>query len=307
MNQISSRIYVVNTPPEEPHPPDRATEFADYLKYQRGYAAKTVSNYTKHVKRFTDWHKQHFPHRSPDRYTLFQWRADTLGGLSPASQHAQLYALRAYFRYLAKRGIVTSDPTADVDMPKLPHKMGYVPSRRDVERILNGPDYSPSGLRDKAILELLYATGARRSELSALNTADVNLTRRVIVIRNGKGGKSRIIPFGEQAMDALIDWLAVRVAVEGEPALFTSMSSRSWGKRLGDRSVAEVVKRYSPDSRTSPHALRRACATHWYECGGGIRYIQEHLGHSSISTTQKYIEASTAKMMEAYKKAFPRA
>ncbi len=235
-------------------------------------------------------------------------------GLSRATVARRLAALRSFFRYLARTGAIEADPTRPLRTPRAATRNPTRMEIEEVEAILHAPDpATPLGSRDLAILELLYGTGLRVSELVGLDLADVNPQRRILRV-TGKGGKERIVPFGEVAADALIPWLRVRPQLlrdwSGPEAVF--LNAR--GGRLSDRSVRTVVRRYLGEAglarlagAVSPHTLRHAFATHLLDRGADLRTIQELLGHSSLATTQKYTHISTSRLFEVYARSHPRA
>ncbi len=252
-------------------------------------------------------------------------RARTRTGHERASVTRHLVALRSFFRYLTARGVVPPDPLwkrgsrqSRSLIPKTERLLPRVVDRQEVERLLNAPDASESmgkpkppeiQLRDRAILELLYATGLRVSELSGLDLGDVDLRRRV-VRTVGKGSKEREAIMGRPAQEAVEQYVTVgRPRLEGgrrTDALFLNKS----GGRLTKRSVQEMVKRYglmSIDAKVHPHMLRHSFATHMLDGGADLRIVQELLGHSSPATTQIYTHVSLANSRRVYLQAHPRA
>jgi site-specific recombinase XerD len=237
-------------------------------------------------------------------------------GQARASVSRKLSALRAFGRYLRREGWLTTDPAALAVAPRREQKVPAHLSVEEMVRLLEMPDTSRVlGCRDRAILELFYASGLRLSELVALDVEDANLRAR-IVRAMGKGGKERLVPFNTSTEAALRAWLPRRLPlVEGgrkrtgdrsEP-LFVSAR----GTRLAGRSVQRLVARYVAGCSTrfgiSPHALRHSFATHLLERGADLRAIQELLGHVRLSTTQRYTHVNAARMLEVYRKAHPRA
>jgi len=243
-----------------------------------------------------------------------------LGGLfdrgnSKASAGRKLAAVRTFARYLRREGIIEQDPGALVGTPKREQK---IPAHLEVDemtKLLETPDRStPLGRRDRAILELFYASGLRLSELVGLDLEDVNLAGRVVRVL-GKGGKERIVPFNRAAGEAVRAWLTDREGLEARPvggrrarhALFLNYR----GGRLSTRSVDRLVRRHvaacSARFGISPHAIRHSFATHLLERGADLRAIQELLGHARLSTTQRYTHVNAAQLLESYRKTHPRA
>lgn len=299
----------------------------------------------EHIKRFLEY-LQHLQDASPhtveayrsDLEDFLKHLADVGGGLPPLEDvdpltireylgvlhrrqlsrrtvARRLSALRAFFRFLQKEDLVGANPAARVSTPRLPRTL---PSRLDVGQmraLLEAPDPATrDGARDRALLEMLYATGARVSELVGMDLADLRMDEGLVRIR-GKGRKEREVPFGGAAREALWSWMEVRSLVlagaregAGSPeALFLNLR----GGRLSARSVRRVLDRNLMKAalalHVSPHALRHSFATHLLDAGADLRLIQELLGHASLSTTQKYTHVSVEQLLAVYQKAHPRA
>lgn len=239
-------------------------------------------------------------------------------GLARTTAARKLAALRAFYRYLGQIGAVARDPAQALRTPRTPQRIPQRLETEEVEALLHAPDPATArGRRDLAILELLYGTGVRVSELVGLDLADLNAGSRIVRVL-GKGGKERVVPFGEVAADALRSWLSARPELaaaagggsgNGGSALF--LNAR--GGRLSDRSVRTIVRRYLGEAgiahlagQATPHTLRHAFATHLLDRGADLRAIQELLGHATLATTQKYTQVSTARLFEVYARAHPR-
>ena len=257
-------------------------------------------------------------------------------GQTRASAARKLAAVRTFLRYLRREGIIEDDPGALVATPKRDIRMpAHLSEQEIVALIAAAPDTTPLGRRDRAILELFYASGLRLSELVGLDLDDVNLSGRMSRVR-GKGGKERLVPFNTSAAKAIRAYLNDREALVREgrdrqdgqdgqgrravgPALVPSPSSRQRhalfvnyrGGRLTVRSVDRLVRRYvaatSARMGISPHALRHSFATHLLQRGADLRAIQELLGHAQLSTTQRYTHVNAAQLVEVYRKSHPRA
>jgi integrase/recombinase XerC len=248
-------------------------------------------------------------------------------GNSKSSAARKLSAIRAFGRYLRREGAIEGDPAALVGTPRREQRIPNHLAVQEMSTLLDAPDTSdPLGRRDKAILELFYASGLRLSELVGLDLDDVNLSGRVVRVL-GKGRKERIVPFNTTAAAALKTWLADREAVgagrveqrrkgvkpgsdpKRRPRLPLFLNYQ--GGRLSTRSVDKLVRRYVAESSTrmgiSPHALRHSFATHLLEAGADLRAIQELLGHARLSTTQRYTHVNAAQLIATYKKAHPKA
>jgi integrase/recombinase XerC len=226
--------------------------------------------------------------------------------ISASSSARKLSALRTFVRYLRREELVERDPAALVGSPKIPETIAAHLTINEMNRLLEMPDVSsPLGRRDRAILELFYASGLRLSELVGLDLEDLNLSNRMVRVL-GKGGKERLVPFNNATADAIRSCLKDRKRGEGTP-LFLNYR----GKRLSARSVDRLVRRYvaacGAKFGISPHALRHSFATHLLARGADLRAIQELLGHARLSTTQRYTHINAAQLIGVYRKAHPRA
>jgi integrase/recombinase XerC len=226
----------------------------------------------------------------------------------------KISTLRSFFKYLVREQMIPSNPAKSVSTPKVEKTLPTTLTVDETFRLMESPkhlsDKSLAGskekdLRDRAILELLYSSGLRVSELVGLNSNQLDLDLGIVRVM-GKGRKERIVPVGVKAIEALKAYLEGRGIVEGEDPLVIN----SWGGRLTARSVGRLIKKYSRHSgifrKVSPHSLRHTFATHLLDAGADIREIQEMLGHSSLSTTQRYTHVSMGKLMEVYDRAHPR-
>jgi integrase/recombinase XerC len=220
----------------------------------------------------------------------------------------KLAAIRSLYRYLNREGIVVRNPARLVATPKQDRLLPRVLTVDDVLRLLDAPrNDGETGLRDRAVIETLYSTGIRASELIGINHDDINRHDRLIRIR-GKGRKERIVPVGQKALDAIDAYGAVQ---KRRPANETAVFTNPSGKRLTARTVQRIVGTYRKiagiSQSASPHTLRHSFATHLLESGADLRSIQELLGHASLSTTQRYTHLNLDALMETYDKAHPRA
>jgi integrase/recombinase XerC len=227
--------------------------------------------------------------------------------ISATSSARKLSAIRTFVKFLRREDLIEDDPGSLVAAPKRPETIPSHLTIDEMNRLLEMPDSStPLGRRDRAILELFYASGIRLSELVALDLEDVDLAGRMVRVM-GKGRKERIVPFNQKAARALRAWLKDRMALTRGDALFVNAR----GGRLTGRSVQRLVARYVSSCSTrlgvSPHALRHSFATHLLQNGADLRAIQELLGHVRLSTTQRYTHVNVAQLLEVYRKAHPRA
>jgi integrase/recombinase XerC len=233
-------------------------------------------------------------------------------GVKRSTVARKLAAMRSFFRYLKRRGKVASNPAEAVSTPRQERRLPKQLSVGEMSHLLEVPDDStPLGARDRAILELLYASGLRVSELTSLEFDDLDLSEAMVRVR-GKGRKERLVPVGSQAVKALRKYLRRRSQLEprpgsGKEALFLNFR----GTRLNVRSVRRILDHALESAaiarKVSPHALRHSFATHLLDAGADLRSIQELLGHASLSTTQRYTHVSTERLLKAYGKAHPRA
>ena len=289
-------------------------DFLDHIRLNRNVSAHTVAAYESDLSQFIAFAAEQSGRRSalaPRHLDLALIRG-FLGDLhrrrqSRATVARKVSAVRAFFRYLRREGLVESDPAALVVAPKREQKVPAHLSVDEMSQLLEAPDAStPLGRRDRAILELFYASGIRLSELVALDLEDVDVSGRMVRVM-GKGRKERIVPFNQKASAALRAWLKDRLALTQGDALFVNAR----GGRLTGRSVQRLLARYVRSCSTrfgiSPHALRHSFATHLLQAGADLRAIQELLGHVRLSTTQRYTHVNVAQLLEVYRKAHPRA
>ncbi len=228
-------------------------------------------------------------------------------GVKPVSSARKLATLRTFFRYLCREGVLDRNPARSLLSPRLEKRVPTHLDERDVALLVEMPGDGAAAVRGRAILELLYATGIRCSELVGLDVSEVDRSARMIRVL-GKGRKERIVPFGGRAGAAIDTYLPMRHQSRPRTdALFVNAR----GGRLSDRSVrmlvAKRVKAVALARRVSPHTLRHSFATHLLERGADLRAIQELLGHASLSTTQRYTHVNMRHLMEIYNKAHPRA
>jgi integrase/recombinase XerC len=305
--------------------------FLDYIRLNRNASAHTVSAYESDLSQFLAFAAIHLnvepANLEPGNLELGTVRAFMADlyrqGQARASVARKLSALRAFGRYLKREGWIEQDPSALAVSPKREQKVPAHLSVDEMSRLLEMPDTSePLGRRDRAMLELFYASGIRLSELVGLDLDDINLHARMVRVM-GKGGKERVIPFNDSAKQAIGAWLKDRIALTKDQRPETRDPVRpktrdrrepvfvnSRGSRLTGRSVQRFVARYVAACSTrfgiSPHALRHSFATHLLSAGADLRSIQELLGHVQLSTTQRYTHVNAAQLLEVYRKAHPR-
>ncbi len=305
--------------------------FLRYLAEERRAAPRTVATYGRDLRAFARWIAEY--HREePERRDAAELEARdlraflsaTADGQDPATVMRKLAALRALYRFLQRRAGLAANPARELSAPKLRRKLPLFLSVEKASETVEAPSEAaaPRGphpsaergaslLRDRALLEVLYGSGLRVSELVGLDLASVDLAGGTARVR-GKGDKERIVPLGRAARAALRAYLAARGALrharhgrQDAQALFLGRH----GERLGVRQVQLLVKRYGAlatgTAALHPHALRHSCATHLLDAGADLRSIQELLGHASLSTTQRYTHVSMDQLQAIYTKAHP--
>jgi integrase/recombinase XerC len=300
-------------------------QFLEHLKYERNVSNHTLRNYESDLTQFFDYlapadpksGKRNEPELSSvDHITIRDWLATLHTAQKKKSSIARkLAALRTFFQFLVREGLLELNPAKLVSTPRLEKKLPQHLSIEEAIRFIETPDLNTDlGKRDRAMLELMYATGVRVAELTTLNLADIDYRNQLIRV-TGKRRKQRIIPFGEPAAIALKDYLKIRdnllfkapVSEREEEALFLNYQ----GTRITTRSVGRMVEKYiricAGMHNISPHALRHSFATHLLDSGADLRDIQELLGHARLSTTQIYTHVSMEKLVEVYDKAHPKA
>ncbi|MBD5603668.1 MAG: tyrosine-type recombinase/integrase [Candidatus Eremiobacteraeota bacterium] len=282
--------------------------FVTELHYARGRSPRTCEAYARDLEFFAAFLERSVT--TAERADVKAFVLDLAGKrrYQPAAIRRKLVALRRFYRYLAVEGIRSDDPMAGIEPPKLPKRLPVVLKEDEVARLLRTP--APAGrtdfqrLRDRAILEVLYASGIRRAEVASLNLYDVDLDRRVMRV-TGKGNKQRTVLINEAATDAMRAYLGHRPRTSDE-AFFVGRQ----GKRLGVRAVWSVVKQIERLSgmavHATPHVMRHSFATHLLENGADIMTIKELLGHESLATTQIYTNVSIEHMRKTYESAHPR-
>lgn len=289
--------------------------FALHLAAERNCSPHTSRAYASDLAQLV----QHLgPDARPETVQPDDLRAFLASGhrrLQPASIARKLAAIRAFYRWLAREQPLASDPSAGLMAPKLPQRLPRPLSVDDCEALVEStggaePE-SLAWLRDRALVELLYGAGLRVGEAVALDVRDVDVLAREVRVL-GKGNKERSVPLPQAAQEALSAWLAVRRrhGYQAEP-LFVSFRPGAPGRRLGERSVRRLLAQRARGAgvvdHVHPHRLRHSYATHLLDMGADLRSIQELLGHASLTTTQRYLAVSAARLFEVYDKAHPRA
>lgn len=282
--------------------------FLDHLKVERGLSphtrrayARTITDLSAHVAALGR------TSLTARRIDLRSYLFKAGRGRSPATLARHVAALRTYYRWLAEQGTLASSPAEDLEPPKVGRRLPrFVSPAKAVEVLEPDPaEGEGSSARDRAVLEVLYGAGLRVGELCALDPDDLDLEQGMVRVRRGKGGKERRVPMGPAAVEAVRAWLIERGDDPDGPLFLNAR-----GRRVSDRTVRRLVERAGrgagvPDLH--PHALRHSFATHLLDAGADLRAIQEMLGHSSLSTTQRYTHVSVQSLLETYRAAHPRA
>jgi site-specific recombinase XerD len=302
---------------------DRAIDkFETFLKVERGLSPKTVEAYGTDLAQFGEFLIERRRVVRLDRIALVEVRAflreQVNRGLSNRSMMRKISSLRSFFGFLVRRGYLASDPTLNLSSPRKRDSLPTVVSEERIKDMMALPDVSKLyGIRDRAILEFLYGTGVRLSEMVTLDIAEfVGGTETLLV--TGKGDKERLVPWGGEARKWFLRYQTKRFAARRGldaralrrytkyPAFSAGAATRRISPRTVQRIVAKYLKRVSLSSSLSPHVLRHAFATHLLDNGADLRAVQELLGHESLSTTQIYTHVTPKRLRDTYRKAHPR-
>ncbi|MFY9619776.1 MAG: tyrosine recombinase XerC [Pyrinomonadaceae bacterium] len=312
---------------------EHLTQFLDHLRYERNVSVHTLRNYESDLQQFVAYllpperakpgGKKRAPTPLPepdikqiDHITIREWLASLHSDRKKKSSIARkLAALRTFFQFLVREGVLESNPAKLVATPRKEKKLPVHLSVEDAVRFIETPDAETHfGKRDRAILELLYATGVRVSELVQLNLRDIDFGNKLLRVF-GKRRKERIVPFGEPAAKALQDYLSVREQFlmnapatkrDAQPLILNYQGTRMTTRSVG-RLIEKYIKLCAGIHDISPHALRHSFATHLLDSGADLRDIQALLGHARLSTTQVYTHVSMEKLIEVYDKTHPKA
>jgi integrase/recombinase XerC len=290
--------------------------FVNYLRYERNMSPETIRAYEKDLHQFLRFfHKGDGTTVLPGEINTLQVR-EYLAQLREKNYQKttvvrKLATIRSFYKFLLKKGHVTQNPLLEIQTPKVDKRLPHFLAVEEVEKLLNAPQGTTfQSIRDRAILEVLYSTGLRVSELTALNVSDIDTTGEIIKAR-GKGRRERIMPIGRVALEAVRKYIEIRSTVprinESDPdALFLNR----FGDRLSSRSIRKILDKYirltGLNEKTSPHTLRHSFATHLLNRGANLRMVQELLGHKHLSTTQIYTHVTTQAMKTAFDEAHPR-
>lgn len=284
--------------------------YLDYLRVEKGLSQNTLESYARDLNKL-----EHFavqlgkPSHSITRQELIQWlKAQAQEGLSARSRARCVSSVRGFYKFLFRDGLVDEDPSADLSSPEPAKPLPRCLSEEEVATLINAPNVSTKlGVRDRALLELLYATGVRASELVNLRLESVRLEQALLSCK-GKGSKQRIIPLGRSSVSALRDYLTIRHSFDPGGAssyLFINQGGRALSRQF----VWKLLKKYARRANLKgayPHALRHSFATHLIGRGADSRSVQTLLGHSDLSTTQIYTHISNQHLRQALEVFHPR-
>lgn len=283
-------------------------EYLSSLAVERGLSPNTLAAYRRDLVQYAGF----LEGRNPTPGLVVEYVAELHGSrLASSSVARKVASLRGFHRFLVSEGLASADPTVLVETPRLPRRLPKALTVDEVFRILDSPDRSrPLGRRDSALLEFMYATGARVSETVGLDVEALDMEDHTAIV-TGKGSHQRVVPVGGHAISAISEYLQDRMRLKGDRpdpgALF--LSAR--GRRLSRQGVWVIVKRHAQRAgieagKISPHVLRHSAATHMVEGGADLRSVQEMLGHANISTTQIYTKVSPQHLYEVYVLSHPR-
>ena len=284
-------------------------EFFKYLQYEKQYTNDTLVNYKIDLKQYTEYLKQNkltIDTVVKNNIEQFFMNLHQLG-LSATSLARKASTLRSFYSYLLKTSQVSTTPMSGIKTPKLSKKLPNILSINDIDMLCSISETTMVALRDKAIIEVMYSSALRLSELSQLNIDSIDVNSKYVKVI-GKGKKERILPLGKQALLAVQVWIIKRAECSSNSdALFIN----KYGDRLSNRSIQNRinfwVKKQGLNCKISPHTLRHSCATHLLEASGDLRAVQEFLGHEDISTTQIYTNMDFEHLNKVYKDSHPRA
>ena len=295
-------------------------KFVEWMQAQN-WSKRTIESYSANVRFFYDFLSaetsvtalQEVDSKLLHGYQQYLYNQKLTSGkrLSLSTQHTRLVAVRSFFGYLHTTGVLLLDPSTDLVLPKKPkHLPKGVMSEQQVEKLLEQPDVSTSlGFRDRTLLEVLYATGLRNTELRNLALYDLDLPNLRLTVRQGKNAKDRVLPLGEIAADYLKEYLqTARLELNKNPEQQLLFVSKH-GKQITQANLVWITRKYVKQAGLvgfTPHSLRHSCATHMLRGGADLRYVQEMLGHASVETTQIYTQVEVKDLQAMHRKYHPR-
>ncbi len=287
-------------------------QFLDYLRHERNASPHTISSYKRDLTQLAAYlEEKDILLRRLDNVQIRGFMGQLHERrLRKSTLARKLAAVRSFLQFCVKKKWLAENPARVVATPKQEKLVPSFLSEEEMARFLEVPaSHRPLDLRDKAVLELFYATGIRLSELVGINVEDISLRERLVRVR-GKGKKERLVPFGRAAGDSLKSYLGVRPAFLkykiGEPAVFLNYQGERITARSVERIVDKCIRLTALKRKISPHSLRHSFASHLLSRGADLRVIQELLGHESLATTQKYTHLDLGRLMDVYRKSHPR-
>ncbi len=283
-------------------------EFSAYLASEKGLSRNTVQAYLSDLKGFLNFLKKRsgvLDQVTHDDLTDFFWEKK-LSGHKPRSMYRLIESLKQYFRFLASEKKISHDPTVHIVTPRIPLKIPQILSADEIDRILNSfGDRTPRDLRNRAMLELLYAAGLRISELVSLTTADVDFKGGFVRV-TGKGNKERIVPVARTSLEVLGRYLTSRKSASGEGNVFLGRGGKRISRVECWRQIKSAARKAGIQKNITPHLFRHSFASHLLQGGADLRFVQEMLGHRSITTTQIYTHVDRERLKELHHKYHPR-
>ncbi|MGB8358911.1 MAG: tyrosine-type recombinase/integrase [Bacteroidales bacterium] len=292
---------------------DKKESFLQYIRTEKRYSRHTVTSYKNDLDQFFEWLGVNAPDLAPEGVTSGEVRAWMISlierGCATGTVHRKMSALRAFFRYMRKHGMSSTDPMAGLKLPKKAKQLPVFVAEEALDRLLDDYQFGDnfSGVRDRTIIEFLYLTGMRRSELISLRDGDVDLSSGQVRV-TGKRNKQRVIPLAGSFIKSLEVYLESRRKA-GHAGDWFFVTEK--GNKMYDKSVYNIVKRYlsmvTTVEKKSPHVLRHTFATHMLNHGADLNSIKELLGHASLSATQVYTHNTFEQLKKVYKQAHPRA
>lgn len=283
-------------------------EYLASIRVEAGLSRNTIEAYRRDLTQYLEF----LQGAEPEQSHVEAFAAEmTRAGLADSTHKRKLAAIRGLHRFAVGEGLRGSDPTVLVEAPRRPEPFPKALNVDETITLIESPDpATPAGRRDRALLEFLYATGARVSETTGVDLTDIDLDERTTIV-TGKGSRQRVVPLGSQAVASLAAWFPDRLGLvkrdqTGDP-VFVNLR----GKRLSRQGIFGIVRKYAEQAgidttRVSPHVLRHSAATHMVEAGADLRTVQEILGHATISTTQVYTRVSPTHVIEIYLQSHPR-
>lgn len=287
-------------------------EFSRFLCVERNLASHTQTSYLRDVRAFClficdgDLERMQQVLPTVEKHIIRRWMAQLLKSNKKVTVARKIASVRSFYHFLQREGLIEHNPALQVRLPRVER---YLPTTLDVDymyHLLDAPgDNSLQSLREQAAFELLYSSGLRVGELVGLNVGDVDCEQALVRVL-GKGGKQRIVPVGSKALQAITAYMERRGQVERQEPLLVNRQGTRLSARTVQRNLKKKLLQLGLPTTATPHSLRHSFATHLLDEGADLRAIQEMLGHQSLSTTQKYTQVSTDRMMKEYDRAHPR-